>query len=217
MWGKSGEEGAFRALSRGYTHWASGRLEQMEVNVEYPEFCHVRCYMREDWYLQSVHSTGTLWGILLQSCLQHVNVLQGMWLHGINTFGACMHVCDVIQYVHVILSLSTLNMYFLCIQEVRKLCSCICSTACSKWIKSTYPSTARAPTWYHCWYLQSVPCTSLPCKWLVPKNRKESKQEISSAIFTKHDCDKPVKRQIKLIDFDPRPAVETLKVLYQGY
>jgi len=44
--GKSGEEGAFRALSRGYTHWASGRLEQMEVNVEHPEFCHVRCYMR---------------------------------------------------------------------------------------------------------------------------------------------------------------------------
>ena len=44
--GKSGEEGAFRALSRGYTHWASGCLEQMEVNVEHLEFCHVRCYMR---------------------------------------------------------------------------------------------------------------------------------------------------------------------------
>ena len=55
--------------------------------------------------------------------------------------------------------------------------------------------------------LQSVSCTSLPCKWVVPKNRKESTQKISSAIFTKHDRDKPVKRQIKLIeDFDPRPV-----------
>ena len=53
----------------------------------------------------------------------------------------------------------------------------------------------------------SVPCTSLPCKWVVPKTRKESTQEISSAIFTKHDRDKPVKRPVKLLeDFDPRPA-----------
>ena len=44
--GKTGEEGAFRALARGYTHWASGRLEQMEVNIQHPEFCHVRCCMR---------------------------------------------------------------------------------------------------------------------------------------------------------------------------
>ena len=44
--GRTGEEGAFRALARGFTHWASGRLEQMEVNIEHPEYCHVRCYMR---------------------------------------------------------------------------------------------------------------------------------------------------------------------------
>jgi len=40
---------------------------------------------------------------------------------------------------------------------------------------------------------QSVPYTSLPYKLVVPKTRKESTQEISSAIFTKHDRDKPVK------------------------
>lgn len=52
----------------------------------------------------------------------------------------------------------------------------------------------------------SVPCTSLPCKWVVPKTRKESTQQISTAVFKKHERDKPVKRQIALLeDFDPRP------------
>ena len=35
-------EGAFRALKRGYIHRASGRLEKIEVNVNHPEYCHVR-------------------------------------------------------------------------------------------------------------------------------------------------------------------------------
>ena len=38
--------GAFRALARGYTHWTSGRLQQLEVNVSHPEYCHVRCSMQ---------------------------------------------------------------------------------------------------------------------------------------------------------------------------
>ena len=41
--GHTGGQGAFRALTRGYTHWASGRLEEMEVNVSHPAYCHVRC------------------------------------------------------------------------------------------------------------------------------------------------------------------------------
>ena len=40
----SGSEshGAFRALTRGYNHWASGHLNQLEVNTSHPEYCHVR-------------------------------------------------------------------------------------------------------------------------------------------------------------------------------
>lgn len=41
----SDDERAFRALSRGYTHWASGRIEQIEVNTLNPHYCHVRCTM----------------------------------------------------------------------------------------------------------------------------------------------------------------------------
>ena len=39
---RSNLEGAFRALKRGYTHWASGRVDKVEVNTNNPEYCHVR-------------------------------------------------------------------------------------------------------------------------------------------------------------------------------
>lgn len=37
--------GTFRALQRGYNHWASGRLNHLEFNYKHPLFCHVRCTM----------------------------------------------------------------------------------------------------------------------------------------------------------------------------
>ena len=42
--GHFGVQGAFRALTRGYTHWASGRLQEMELN-KHPFYCHIRCTM----------------------------------------------------------------------------------------------------------------------------------------------------------------------------
>ena len=39
-------KGAFRALTRGYTHWASGRINKLEVNTCNPTLCFVRCQMR---------------------------------------------------------------------------------------------------------------------------------------------------------------------------
>ncbi len=43
---KDGSEGAFRALSRGYTVWASGRVDKIDVNSSNPLFCHVRCVVK---------------------------------------------------------------------------------------------------------------------------------------------------------------------------
>lgn len=43
--GRNKTEGAFRALQRGFIHWASGRLDRLEVNCRHPHFCHVRCNM----------------------------------------------------------------------------------------------------------------------------------------------------------------------------
>lgn len=43
---RTNSEGAFRALKRGYAHWASGRLARIEVNVNNPEYCHVRATIK---------------------------------------------------------------------------------------------------------------------------------------------------------------------------
>ena len=34
--------GAFLALNRGYIHWSSGRLGQIEINLKNPSFCHAQ-------------------------------------------------------------------------------------------------------------------------------------------------------------------------------
>jgi len=39
-------KGAFRALTRGYIHWASGRLHKLEANTCNPTLCFIRCQMR---------------------------------------------------------------------------------------------------------------------------------------------------------------------------
>ena len=44
--GRSSEQGAFRALTRGYNLWVSGRIDQNEVNIEHPEYCHVCCSIK---------------------------------------------------------------------------------------------------------------------------------------------------------------------------
>ena len=43
--GRTGKDGAFRSLHRGFAHWSSGRLSHVEVNIHHPLFCHVRCKM----------------------------------------------------------------------------------------------------------------------------------------------------------------------------
>eukprot|EP00731_Ephydatia_muelleri_P024343 Em0016g614a len=44
--GRTRDEGAFRALTRGYAHWASGRLEKLSVNTNNPKYCHIRAAMK---------------------------------------------------------------------------------------------------------------------------------------------------------------------------
>ena len=44
-YGRSKTEGVFHALQQGFIHWASGRLDRLEVNYRHPHFCHVHCNM----------------------------------------------------------------------------------------------------------------------------------------------------------------------------
>ena len=53
--GRSESEGAFRALDRGYKHWASGRLQELEVNTNHPRYCHVRRTMNPSMKAGTYH------------------------------------------------------------------------------------------------------------------------------------------------------------------
>ena len=44
--GHNSEQDAFRALTRGYNLWESCRIDQIEVNIEHPKYCHVRCLIK---------------------------------------------------------------------------------------------------------------------------------------------------------------------------
>ena len=48
-------DGTFRALTRGYTHWASGRIDRLEVNVQHPQYCHVQSSMKPSMKPGSYH------------------------------------------------------------------------------------------------------------------------------------------------------------------
>lgn len=47
-----GDFQAFRALSRGFTHWTSGRIESIEVNLKNSDYCQVQCIMRPSMKLE---------------------------------------------------------------------------------------------------------------------------------------------------------------------
>ena len=44
--GHESGEGTFRALTRGYTHWASGRIDHLDINTQHPEYCHIQSVMK---------------------------------------------------------------------------------------------------------------------------------------------------------------------------
>lgn len=59
--GRVSDHGAFRALSRGYNHWASGRVQEIQINTNNPQFCHVKCKMQPSMKV-GVYSTYILLG-----------------------------------------------------------------------------------------------------------------------------------------------------------
>ena len=54
--GRDGDEGAFRALSCGYIHFASGRIEAIEVNLNHPLYCHVRSILKPSMMSGTYHT-----------------------------------------------------------------------------------------------------------------------------------------------------------------
>ena len=44
--GRTQSEGTFRALTRGFLHWAPGRIDSTEVNIHNPLYVHIRSSMK---------------------------------------------------------------------------------------------------------------------------------------------------------------------------
>ena len=101
--GHDGDEGAFRALTRGYQYWASGRIEEIQVNTNHPEFCHVRCTMKPSMKMGHYNV------YLLRFSQLHVNVQQGM-LHMF-----FMHTNSQV-YVHFSLYAGNRQVVLMCLQ-----------------------------------------------------------------------------------------------------
>jgi len=53
--GHESGEGTFRALTRGYTHWASGRIDRLDINTQHPEYCHIQSVMKPSMKPGSYH------------------------------------------------------------------------------------------------------------------------------------------------------------------
>ena len=53
--GRKSSHGVFRALKRGYVHWASGWLDRLEVHYMHPHFCHVRYNMTPSMKKENYH------------------------------------------------------------------------------------------------------------------------------------------------------------------
>ena len=205
--GRDGCEGAFRALSRGYTHWASGRLEELRVNTNHPEYCHVQCSMKPSMRagVYSVYillgREGSLAKICSATCECAAGYVMYLFLtsHVFFSPSLCLSLPPF-------LSLLALGLF-----SYRKSASCTHVSAILHALCALAPAAFQVQPNHSAANIDegdddSVPVTSLLCQWRVPKKRKESALPISQAIFKKHDYAKPAKRKVKLVEnFDPRP------------
>lgn len=71
--GNESGEGTFKALTQGYTHWVSGHIDCLDINIQHPDYCYIQSVMKPSM------KPGRLWWTLYLSsaCMQHSSVLQG--------------------------------------------------------------------------------------------------------------------------------------------
>ena len=62
--GQECSDGTVRALTRGYTHWASGRIDNLEINIQQPVLCHVRLTMKLTMKLSMKKGWYNVWILL---------------------------------------------------------------------------------------------------------------------------------------------------------
>jgi len=53
--GHESGEGTFRSQTRGYTDWASGHIDCLDINTQHPEYCHIQSVMKPSMKPGSYH------------------------------------------------------------------------------------------------------------------------------------------------------------------
>ena len=154
-------ESTFRSLTRGYTHWKSGCIHTILVNVRHPNHCHVQSVMKPGSY--------QVWIMLQRDDLGYATVLRA----------TCQCAAGYALYFHIntILLLS-----------FRNSASCTHVSALLHALASmTSPQFALQPS-EPCPLSDDdeTPVTSLPCQWKAPKLRKERTLQMSGTTFEKH-------------------------------
>ena len=119
---------AFRALTRGYTHWASGRLNNLEANTCNPTLCFVRCQMRP-----SMKSGFYTVKIILRKGDDNVaSIAQATCQCAAGyVISYCIeigYVCTYVQYMCILNDMYSLTTLF---QALCELCTRVCTSSCT--------------------------------------------------------------------------------------
>ena len=148
----------FRALSQGFTHWASGRLSVLEINTQHPNYCHVHSTVKPSM------KAGTYQVYVLLWQLQHVNVLRGMpLLYSLRSF-TCTYLTPSIMLPVI---------SYTCIFH-RKCASCTHVSALLQALVAMTPTRFLLQSTETEEYEEALPVTSYACQWKAPRKRKES-------------------------------------------
>ena len=149
-------EGALRAVSRGFTHWASGHLEHLEINIKNPSYCHVRSNMKPsmkqgsyDVYHLLERTKEDMGSIRAATCQCTAGYVCYMNLYTFKTL--------------LLISLITRRKSASCTHISALLHELAVLTSIPFPVASSVPDDEDA---------ESVSVTSLPCQWKPPRKRE---------------------------------------------
>ena len=178
-------------LMRGYTHWASGRIDRLEANTQNLQFCHIQSVMMPsmksgsycDWLmLGHTEAFATLEGATCDCAAGWVYVQANEW------WLSYLYSYYIIYYINTAYGLICMNKPF--DPPRRKSAAHMYQLFCmhlspwqhcnSNYILRNHLATSSADE-------ESQPVISLPCQWKPPRKTNESALPLSDASFEKHE------------------------------
>ena len=182
------QSATFRALYRGYNHWASGRVEKIEVNINDPSYCFVRCVvipLMKNWYLQSNYFTK--------------EGFRRVWRNKISLLSMCCWV-STMAFKYYIIIIYFYSLSATCVHVSAILHALVSITSSLQPNPSSVVKVENDAD-------AVVSPTSLLNSWKPPRKRKELTLMMSQVKFEKHVYGKERQYDVQALEmFDPRPT-----------